>query len=54
MFVKQHTIKVTFVTKAGVRILRTVTLTDASRSNAEYRAKRIAVPQGATNVAVVR
>jgi hypothetical protein len=54
MYVKAHTIKVSFVTKSGVRVERTVTLTDTSRSKAEFRALAVAVPATATNAAVVK
>ena len=54
MKVQRHIVKVSFTTKMGVNVIRSVTLTDTFRSNAEARAVRVGVPQGATKVAVVR
>jgi hypothetical protein len=50
---RPHLVKLSFTTKDGVAIIRTVTLTDRSRANAEHRAKAIALPKGAQNVAVL-
>ena len=48
---KVFQITLTFTTKAGVQVQRTVQLRDSFRANAEARAKLTAVPVGATNVA---
>lgn len=50
--VKVWNVTLTFATKDGVRIQRTVALRDSFRANAEARATANAVPAGATLLAV--
>jgi hypothetical protein len=47
---KVFRVTLTFVTKDGVGITRTVALRDQYRASAEARAKDIALPPGARNV----